>query len=136
MKLLKNEKFKFYKKRYLISNYGRVFSLINFKFIKPELNNAGYSRFSLYEKGKKRKHVFVHLAVVELFGDYKGNTFANATKDAECITVDHLDKDRTNCRQDNLEIVTHSENCKRKFYNEEKLKSLKENRVIELSNYF
>lgn len=136
------EKFKFikgYKNKYLISNYGRVFNLNTFKFLEHNLNSVGYPRVELYNGTKngerQRKQKFLHLLVVEYFGDCKGNTFADMS-DIDILNVDHLDKNRKNCKQDNLEIVSASENQIRKFFNETKLADLQKNKKIKLEAIF
>ena len=140
-KHFKNEKFKFLKgsDKYLISNYGRVFNLNSFEFLALNINSNGYPRVEIYSginNGiRQRKQIFLHLAVVETFGDCNGNSFANMDEN-EIINVDHLDRDRRNCRQDNLELVTAKENQARKYYDEKKLQELQDNKKIKLDEIF
>ncbi len=108
------EKFKFlkYSDSYLISNFGRIFSLHSFKFLIPNFNSAGYPRIDL-NLNKKRIVKFIHVLVVEHFGDKNFNKYSDFK--SSNLDIDHLDKNRSNCRQDNLELVSHQENCKRKY---------------------
>jgi len=141
-KLFQNERFEFikgYNNKYLISNYGRVFNLNTFSFLEINMNSKGYPRVELYSGIKngirQRKMEFLHLLVVEYFGDCNGNKFADMPF-VDIINVDHLDRDRKNCRQDNLEIVSARENQLRKFYNADKLQNLQETKKINLEIIF
>ena len=141
-KLYQNERFEFikgYNNKYLISNYGRVFNLHTFKFLEINMNSKGYPRVELYsgtQDGiRQRKMKFLHLLVVEHFGDCNGNTFEDMDY-IDIINVDHLDKNRKNCRKDNLEIVSAHENQLRKNYTEDKLNKLLETKKINLEIIF
>lgn len=61
------------------------------------------------------KKVFTHIKVVELFGDRNGNRIATETLREAGLSIDHLNRNKKDNRQANLELVTHQENCKRKF---------------------
>ena len=98
-------------------------------------NNKGYLRVDLQDEPHKHNLIFIHLMVVNVFGDCNGKIFEEA-ENFECLTVDHLDKNKNNCRQDNLEIVTHKENCRRKRLENNQLQKLKESRKITLMNEF
>lgn len=116
-----NEKFDVLDERkgYLISNYGRCYSLKTNKFLKPNLNNNGYQRYDIrYVKNGKdtfREQVFVHLAVVEHFGDCNGNTIDKLSKFIDIINIDHRDRNKLNNKQSNLQITSAKVNQKRKY---------------------
>lgn len=86
---------------YEVSNLGRVRSTYGRgKMLKPMLSNTGYERVDLF-KDKKRKQFSVHRLVAKAFIENpEGKPFVN-----------HKDESRTNNRADNLEWVTHKENC-------------------------
>lgn len=142
----KNEKFKFidgYNNKYLISNYGRVFNLRTFKFLAINTNSSGYPRVELY-KGKKngiriRNLKFIHLLVVQYFGDCNGYTFCDFYDNVGILQVDHIDKNKLHCHSSNLEIVSNKENIRRKLLPEkerEKLGKEKLNIYLNLGDIF
>ena len=45
-----------YEGLYQISNFGRVYSLISKKFMKPFKNQDGYLQVQLYKNGKPKKN--------------------------------------------------------------------------------
>lgn len=70
-------------------------------------------RFQVSLKGK-RKWLFTHITVVNLFGDCKGAIMLpDRTLSEMGWSIDHLDEDKTNNSVDNLEIVQHAENVRR-----------------------
>ena len=110
-----DEVFKKVYKNYLVSNYGRVYSLKTERFLKLRKNSKGYLRFedSRQKDGiRDRKMIFVHIAVVQAFGDCKGKRFKH---NSLLTDIDHLDRDKQNNSISNLELVTHLENVKRYF---------------------
>lgn len=101
-----------YEGLYQISNLSRIRSLdrrINHKnnhtiirkgkVIKPVLGNRGYLKF-LLSKDNKQKAQLLHRIVAQYF-------IPNPENKSE---VNHIDGDKTNCRIENLEWVTPSEN--------------------------
>ena len=99
---------------YAISNYGRIYSLKRKKILKQEKNNGGYHRVKLSHEGKP-KDIFVHIKVVELFGDCKGNFLVpGLTLREQHLSIDHIDGVKRHNQQFNLELVSHSENCIRR----------------------
>lgn len=95
---------------YLISNKGRVYSIKRSIILKQNLNSSGYRRVTI---GKK--HIFIHIKVVELFGDCKGNHLPDGETLREFgISIDHIDGNKKNNQIENLEIVSHAENCLRR----------------------
>lgn len=101
---------------YVLYEDGRWYSLLTFKFLKPFKNSCGYERVDICRNGKK-EHVFTHIKVVENFGDCKGIKIPqnNGTLRELGLSIDHLDRDKHNNSRFNLELVTHQENCLRKF---------------------
>ena len=94
-------------KKYLISNFGRCYSIRQNRILKPYINNHGYLRYKIYSDDTIKQR-FVHIAVVQHFGDKYGNK--EIPKGAD---IDHLDRNKFHNTPDNLEIVSHSENVKR-----------------------
>ena len=127
-------------KEYLISNYGRCYSVKSGKFIKPNLNNKGYARFDISHRVKgsefSRKMVFAHIAVVEHFGDVFGNTINNASKYIDKINIDHRNKNRLDNRQQNLQIVSFKCNQQRKHIDYSEIDDItKYNNIQDIFNY-
>lgn len=137
IELMPGEKLEFMPKdldpgrKYLISNFGRCFSLKSNKWLIPHPNSNGYQRVDIayFDGPKKRtyqKNVFLHLAVVKVFGDCYGNKFDTLAKTLDVVNVDHIDKNKKNNSFTNLQIVSFQENIKRRdMTDEERLKFLK-----------
>lgn len=89
---------------YAVSNYGRVFSKRKNKIKPLDMNNYGYLRLLCYD-GHRRKKLFVHRLVAELFVDGYRDGYV----------VDHIDGDKTNNMASNLEWVSRSENNRRAY---------------------
>ena len=90
-----------YENFYEVSNMGHIKSVYRYKkILKPMISNSGYKRVDLFKKGV-RKQVSVHRIVAEVF---VANPF-NKT------FVNHKNEIKTDNRADNLEWVTHKENC-------------------------
>ena len=86
---------------YEVSNMGKVRSVYRYRrILKPMISNAGYERVDLF-KNKHRKQFSVHRLVAM--------TFIN-NPDQKPF-VNHKDENKTNNSVDNLEWVTHVENC-------------------------
>lgn len=84
---------------YLVSDKGKVFSIMSQKILKPAKSKNGYCKVALYNKGAS-KHVSVHRIVAEAFVE-------NADGKPQ---VNHIDGDKSNNSANNLEWVTASEN--------------------------
>lgn len=112
-------------KEYLISNYGRCYSIKSNMFIKPNINSNGYARFDIQHSENNerifRKQIFAHIAVVEHFGDKFGNTYENLKKQINKINIDHRNKNKLDNRQQNLQIVSFKCNLQRRFIDETKI---------------
>lgn len=118
MKVNRNEKWAMVDDYYLVSNMGRWFSLKTLKIVRQNKNNNGYFRLNIQQSGKGRALYFTHIKVVEMFGDCKGNHIPPGAKSLFelGLSIDHIDGNKSNNKQSNLELVTHSENCLRKFH--------------------
>lgn len=87
---------------YEVSNIGRVRSLTRYKkVIKPHIINTGYYQYQLWHKGKYRV-AFAHRLVAQAFVPNPDNK----------PYVNHKDENKLNNSFDNLEWVTHVENCR------------------------
>jgi len=106
-----NEQWRKFDDLHLISNYGRWYSLRSNRLIKQFRNNSGYYRVQF-----RRKNHFTHIKVVEFFGDKNGRNLDEITSLFENgLSIDHIDRNKRNNAYTNLEIVTHQENCIRKY---------------------
>ncbi|MBR1984406.1 MAG: hypothetical protein IKA31_01575 [Clostridia bacterium] len=99
---------------YYISNLGRVYSNKCKKFLTNYINSSGYLRVGLY-KNNIRKQRFIHMLVVEHFGDCNGNKLTpslcpDGKLTTHGISIDHLNRNKYNNSQENLEIISHYEN--------------------------
>jgi hypothetical protein len=79
---------------YLISNYGRVYSLHSKRILHRKINNYGYVRFKLYKDGKI-KYISGHRLVAF--------AFVVNPKPGIYNTVNHLDENKQNNKWTNLE---------------------------------
>lgn len=87
---------------YEVSNTGKVRSVYRYKkVLKPMISNTGYERVDLF-KNKNRKQFSVHRLVAMAFIDNPENK----------PFVNHKDESKTNNCVENLEWVTHVENCR------------------------
>lgn len=87
---------------YEASNTGKIRSVYRYKkVLKPMISNTGYERVDLF-KNKVRKQFSVHRLIALTFIDNPdGKPFVN-----------HKDEIKRNNQSDNLEWVTHIENCR------------------------
>lgn len=100
---------------YYINKMGLIYSMKTRKLIKPRVNMNGYLVTEVSLNGK-RKIVYNHIKVVEVFGDKNGNRIYPGLTNLLChgISIDHLDENKTNPCQSNLELVAHKLNCERR----------------------
>jgi len=84
---------------YLISNTGKIKHKRLNRLLSPQENKGGYLICGIY-KGKKRKFILLHRAVLESFGPRRLNGTA----------CNHVDGNKKNNNIHNLEWVTRSEN--------------------------
>lgn len=119
---LNGEEFKEAYPGYLLSNKGRWYSLHSKRIMRQNPNSSGYMRVTILLDGRY-KHVLTHIKVVELFGDKLDKRIPeNAESLRELgLSIDHIDANKKHNSKDNLELVTHVENClRRKQKNVEK----------------
>lgn len=102
---------------YKVSNWGRVKSYkrdkVNGKLMKLTKNNSGYLSVNLTDKTGLQFTSYVHRLVSEAFVPNPENK----------SDVNHIDEDKSNNRVDNLEWMTHKENCNHGTRNERAGKS-------------
>lgn len=113
---LPHEEWKVVTSGYLLSNKGRWYSEKTNRLLKQFPNSSGYLRATI-QLNKRKKHCLTHIKVIELFGDCCGKSLPGYVKSLRelGLSIDHVDRDKQNNVQSNLEIVTHQENCIRKF---------------------
>lgn len=144
IELYAHEKMDFFDKKddpfqnYLITNFGRVYSLKSRQWVKPIPNSCGYPRIDVnhYINNVRvyRKQIFVHIEVVKIFGDCLGHKFDKNQKNINIIQIDHLDKNLLNSSYKNLEIVTNKENMRRRFLSDEERRKFIETRYTQEIN--
>ena len=101
---------------YEVSNWGNVRSIRRNKILKGCENDSGYLYVNLIHN-KIIKTTAIHKLVIEHFGDKK--------PDVDYV-VDHIDKNKTNNKIDNLQWVTITENTLRFYGNDDKKKEIME----------
>lgn len=107
----KDEIWKFVGDKHLLSNYGRWYSLSHRLIMKQHPNSSGYLRVKI-----QGKQTFTHIKVVELFGDINGNDLSKIDSLFDNgLSIDHINRNKKHNSIFNLEIVTHRENCLRKY---------------------
>jgi hypothetical protein len=93
-----------YEGLYEISNTGKVFSLYKNKIMKHKLDKADYCVIGL-TKDEKQKVLKVHRLVAAAFlSDFE-------EKDKLNYHVDHIDSNKQNNNLNNLQMLTHFDNC-------------------------
>ena len=87
--------------RFLISNTGKLYSLISKKILKTTVNKKGYKNVCVSLGSREQKKILkIHIAVAFMFVDgYKKG-----------LIVNHKDTNKLNNVYTNLEWVTHAEN--------------------------
>ena len=91
-----------YENLYLVSNYGRIFSLISNKIRKAVIHKNGYAQVMLTNQ-KKLKLILVHRIVIMSFNH------------ESTLEVDHINGIKTDNRLINLRYCTRFENENFKF---------------------
>ena len=89
-----------YPERYLVSDKGEVYSVINNAFLKHQLHR-GYHRVMLASKGESR-HAYVHQLVARAFIPNPENK----------LTIDHINGDKADNSVENLRWATLLENVR------------------------
>ena len=108
--IIKNEEeewreVKGYEGHYIVSSYGNVKTLKfgKEKFMTKCNEGKGYSSLVLSNKDKVKSTQYVHKLVAIAFLNHKPSGLD--------IVVDHIDNDKQNNRADNLQLISHRENC-------------------------
>lgn len=84
---------------YFVTREGRIFSNYSNKWLKPDINQDGYSMVRLY-KNKKSKAISIHRLVAQTFVLNPNNK----------LEVNHINEIKSDNRIENLEWCTRSEN--------------------------
>ena len=87
---------------YQVSDLGRVKSLRYGNILNPYINSTGYKVVNLSEN-TKRVTKKVHSLVAECFLNHTPNGYK--------LVVDHINNVKTDNSLNNLQIITHRENC-------------------------
>lgn len=113
---------------YMVSTQGNVLSNLSNKILKPQDNGNGYKKIGLSKEGKVYQR-YIHRLVAQHF----------VASDVNCNEVDHINRDKSDNRADNLRWVNRGENSKnmcrenRKGY---KLNQLSKEQIIEIQQLF
>ena len=94
---------------YLIYEDGRVFGKKYNRFLKPQTNTvSGYKHINLSKDGKQKKHIIHRLIALH---------YIDNPENKKC--VDHINRNRSDNRLENLRWATHSENNQNKTINKD-----------------
>ena len=88
-------------KKYEVYEDGRIWSYSRNRFLKPTTNNCGYQQVYLYDNEGKPKMYLVHRVV------YESVTGEPIPEHLEC---NHISEDKTDCRFENLNLMSHKDN--------------------------
>ena len=91
-----------YEGLYAVTSCGKVWSYKYKKFLEPIVIKNGYMRVGLWKDGKK-KQCYVHRLVAEAYIPNQDNL----------PDVDHIDNDKTHNYVNNLQWITHKDNCRK-----------------------
>lgn len=94
-----------YEGSYLVSDKGRVKSLITGRILKPQCCGSGYLKVMLRVSYKVYKNAMIHRLVAEAF----------IPNPEQKKTVNHIDGNKCNNEVSNLEWATYSENLKHAY---------------------
>lgn len=105
-----------YENLYAISSKGRCWSYKTNKFLKEDINNDGYLRFSLFKNGKHKRYL-AHRLVAKSFVD-------NPNQYPE---INHINENVKDNYVENLEWCTHKQNVNYGSRNKKVSMALKNN---------
>lgn len=91
--------------KYLVSNYGEIYSMAKRGLLIPDVNRKGYLRVDINYADGSRKHEKVHRLVAIAF-------LPNIDNKPQ---VNHKDKNKANNTVSNLEWVTNIENSNHRW---------------------
>ena len=91
-----------YEGLYAVTSCGKVWSYKYKKFLEPWDNGDGYLCVILYKDNEKKK-CYVHRLVAEAYIPNPDNL----------TDVDHIDNDKTHNYLNNLQWITHKDNCRK-----------------------
>ena len=105
---LENEEWKRilnFEDKYLISNYGRVKSIIfNTKILRPRIDKKGYIHYALKKNGKTKEMKAHRLVALHFIPNFYNK-----------LQVNHIDGNKQNNNANNLEWCTNGENQKHSY---------------------
>ena len=110
---------------YLIYNDGKVYSLLTNKILKPNDNQNGYLYVNLC-KNNKSKSKFIHRLVAEHYIENLNNN----------LHVDHINRNRTDNRVENLRWVTRHQNMRNTKIRKDSKFTEKNIRKLKSGSYF
>ena len=85
-----------------VTSCGKVWSYQSKKFLKPWDNGNGYLLVTLFKDGKLKQYL-IHRLVAEAYIPNPNNL----------PEVDHIDSDKTHNYLNNLQWITHKDNCRK-----------------------
>ena len=101
-----DEIFKFWN-GYFVSNYARVYSTKQNRFISPYLKDQhGYYQIDLCNSGERKPERISNLVAGLFDTDFENNRYFGEIIDWNDLHVHHIDKNKANNRADNLVILT------------------------------
>ena len=109
---------KYYEGLYQVSSEGRVWNIRLQRYIKPFVKDNGYLTVALTNKYGKRAKEYVHRIVALTFIPNPNNY----------PDVNHIDEVKSNNRVDNLEWISHKDNCN--YGNRNKIMAKKKSKKV------